>query len=422
MAGKKTQTPSDATAGGLFFGWKVVAAAFTITFLSAGLNVHGLSVFLQVLHAERGWPISLISSAITAHFLVSALTVTGLADAYRRFGVATITRAGVMSTALGVIGWAVAARPWGLFGAAVLTGVGWATASAAAINSMVAPWFNRRRPTALGHALNGISVAGIVFVPLWIGLINHVGLAVGAAAMGATTLVVTWRLSGQFLHLTPAALGLAPDGHRLPPTTDAPPVIRSAAAAGAVVANRRFVTLSAAFALGNFAQMGLLAHLLARLVPILGTDGAAAAVSLSAICAVAGQLLLAHFVGAVDPRVVAAGNFTMQAFGVTLLAFGSNGAILSAGAILFGLGLGNLVLLPPLIVQAEFEAADAARVAGLVIAVSQATFAFGPACIGVLRDLSGGYSVAFFSAVLMQVVSAMTVLIGRGKPRAWGAA
>jgi MFS family permease len=209
----------NATKGRIFFGWKVVAAAFTITFFSAGIDIHGPAVFLQVLHAEHGWSISLISSAITTHFCVSALTVAFLSNAYSRFGLSATTRFGVAATALGVLGWAVAASPWSLFGAAILTGAGWATASAAAINVMVVPWFERRRPTALAHALNGMSIAGILFVPLWMGLISHIGFAAAAAAIGMTTLIVTWPLAGRYLRQTPATMGLAPDGDPVPDTT-----------------------------------------------------------------------------------------------------------------------------------------------------------------------------------------------------------
>ena len=39
-----------------------------------------------MLHAQRGWSVSTISSAITFHFVFSAILVAYLPDAYRRFG------------------------------------------------------------------------------------------------------------------------------------------------------------------------------------------------------------------------------------------------------------------------------------------------------------------------------------------------
>ena len=45
------------------------------------------AVYLPALHQARGWSISTISAAITAHYLVSAALITALPEAYRRFGV-----------------------------------------------------------------------------------------------------------------------------------------------------------------------------------------------------------------------------------------------------------------------------------------------------------------------------------------------
>ena len=68
---------------------------------------------------------------------------------------------------------AVAARP----GGDGVSGAGWAATSGAALNAIVAPWFDRDRPKAMSMAFNGASVGGILFAPLWTGLISVLGLA-----------------------------------------------------------------------------------------------------------------------------------------------------------------------------------------------------------------------------------------------------
>ncbi|XSC46710.1 hypothetical protein ACF1BQ_013855 [Bradyrhizobium sp. RDT10] len=61
----------------------------------------------------------------------------------------------------------------------------------------------------------------------------------------------------------------------------------------------------------------------------------------------------------------------MQIGGVLLLIFGSGSVALTLGCVLFGLGIGNLTSLPPLIVQKEFERADVATAVALIIAINQ---------------------------------------------------
>jgi MFS family permease len=108
----------------VFFGWKVTWVAFAIAMFSWGIGFYGPSVFLQTLHATRGWSISSISAAITTHFLLSAVMVAYLPEVHRRFGLAWITLAGIGLSALGAMAWANAQYPWQLFLAAVVSGAG----------------------------------------------------------------------------------------------------------------------------------------------------------------------------------------------------------------------------------------------------------------------------------------------------------
>jgi len=98
---------------------------------------------------------------------------------------------------------------------------------------------------------------------------------------------------------------------------------------------------------------------------------------------------------------------------VALLAFGSTTLVLALGCILFGLGIGSLLSLPPLIAQTEFAARDVPRVVALVTAVNQAVFAFAPAVFGVLRELTGAYTMPFLLAAVVQVIAGAIIILGR---------
>ena len=91
--------------------------------------------------STRGWPLALVSAAVTVHFLVGAVTVANLPALYRRFGLPAVTRAGALSLAVGILGWAMAASPWQLFAATIFSGAGWVALGPAAVNAIVSPWF-----------------------------------------------------------------------------------------------------------------------------------------------------------------------------------------------------------------------------------------------------------------------------------------
>jgi predicted MFS family arabinose efflux permease len=390
--------PATVSEGGNREGWRVVWVAFVVAVFGWGIGFYGPAVYLPTLHQTRAWSISTISAAVTAHFLVSAALITALPEAYRRFGVGRITVAGVLLAGAGALAWANAQQAWQLVPALLLSGAGWSAMSGAALNAMVAPWFERDRPKAISTAFNGASVGGIVFVPLWTVLIASIGLPEAALAIAIVTMVVVCPLAWRFLRRRPAAAvpaALGPSSRR------------------SLLRQPGFVTISAAFALGLFAQIGLFTHLITRLEPALGAGLAAAAVSLVTLSAVAGRSLLGWLLGARDRRLAGTVNLLMQAAGSLLLAFGEGSVALATGCVLFGLGVGNLASLPPLIAQREFRPADVGTVVALVTAINQAIFAFAPAVFGWLHDLVGSYIGSFLMAAAAQAAAAAILAYGR---------
>ena len=327
---------------GRFYGWRVVHAAFVLGVFGWGIGFYGPPIFLSVIRESRGWSLVLISAAISLHFLAGAITGANLPGLHRRFGAAMVTKAGALSIATGVIGWATATSPWHLFVAASLSGAGWGTMSAAALNAIVSPWFMRARPAALAMAYNGGSVGGIIFSPLWVAAISAVGFPVAASLVAVVTVITMWALADLVFSRTPETMGVRPDGDE--PGAAAASVTSPAARPlpGSLLwRDRRFLTLSAGMALGLFAQIGLIAHLFSLLVPALGAQQAGLAMGLVTVMAIAGRTLLGWLMplGA-DRRLVACGGYVVQIAGsiAFMLAAGTSVPLLLAGVVLFGLG------------------------------------------------------------------------------------
>jgi MFS family permease len=211
-----------------FYGWRVVGAAFVLAVFGWGLGFYGPPVYLHAVREARGWSLGLVSTAVTAHFLVGALVVANLPALHRRFGLPIVTKAGACALALGVLGWASAPSPWMLFLATVLSGAGWATMGGAAVNAIVSPWFVRTRPAALAMAYNGASIGGVVFSPLWVVAIGSLGFPTAAAAIGLITTATMWVLADLYLSRVPHQLGMSPDGDALgkPATSVTAPTTR----------------------------------------------------------------------------------------------------------------------------------------------------------------------------------------------------
>jgi MFS family permease len=386
-----------------FFGWRVVAAAFALATFAWGIGFYGPGVWLHALAAGRGWPVALVSGAITVHFLASAALVTRLPVLHARFGPVAVTRAGVVLAAIGALGWALAPSPWLLPVAALVTAAGWAVTSGAAINALVAPWFDRKRPAALALAFNGASMGGILFVPLWAALIAWLGFPGAAVAVGLAGVLVLWPVAGHYFRPDPRAMGQHPDGMAEPP-----PPRPHAAPAGALRSQPAFRSLSFAFAIGMVAQMGLLSQIFSLMAPALGEAGAGWALSLATVCAVVGRTVVGWLMPPeADRRQAGVLNFLVQAAGsvALLAAAGESAPLFLLSCVLFGLGLGNLLSLPPLIAQAEWPPAQVGAVIAALTAVNQAFYAFAPGLFGLMRDLAGDWTVGA-AALALQLAAA----------------
>jgi hypothetical protein len=85
--------------------------------------------------------------------------------------------------------------------------------------------------------------------------------------------------------------------------------------------------------------------------------------------------------------------------------------MLVAGALMFGLGIGNLLSLPPLIAQTEWPPGEVARVVALMTAVSQTFYAFAPALFGLLFEQAAWAAPA--AAAALQLGAALVLLAGQ---------
>lgn len=402
-----------------FFGWHVVAATFLLAVFGWGVGFYGPPVFLYAVVARTGWPVAMVSSAVTVHFLIGAGVVANLPRLYRRFGVPVVTVSGAALLAVGIVGWALAAQPWQLFLAALASGAGWVAMGAAAVNALIAPWFSQRRPAALGMAYNGASLGGVIFSPLWIALIAGIGFAPATLIIGGVMVVAMAVLSVLVFRHTPESLGQNPDGAERPH----PQTVQAAAPARrSFLRDRKFLTLAAGMMLGLFAQIGLLAHLFSLLVPVLGEGLTGFAMGGATLAAILGRSLVGWMMPAsADRRLVASASYGVQVIGSLLfiLAAGDAGLWLILGIALFGLGIGNATSLPPLIAQQEFSPAETARVVPLIVAIGQAGYAFAPAAFGLLRtggvEDAAGSATLFLCAGAIQLVAIGCLLLGRGQ-------
>ena len=254
-------------------------------------------------------------------------------------------------------------------------------------------------------------MGGVIFSPLWVALIAAFGMGKATLLTAAVLLIVMWLLAGRYLSFGPAERGLQPDGGV--PASNVAPASEEGAALGLVWRDRRAATLITGTTLGLFAQIGLVSQLFALLAPRLGEPVAGSVIGLATACAIVGRTALGRVLPAgAGRRTVGAANLILQAVGSVVLMSDGSLTFVLAGCVLFGLGLGNVTSLPPLIAQAEFRRADVPRVVALVTSISQAGYAFAPTAFALIVTAAGS-SVLFAAAATVQIAAAAILLSGQ---------
>ena len=387
-------------------GWRIVGVCFLLATFGWGLGFYGQSVYVAELHRLHGWPASLISAGTTFFYLFGAALVAFVAEAIKAFGPRRCLIAGTLAMAAAAIAIGRVTEPWQLFLANAVLALGWAGTSLGIISNTLGLWFDRKRGMAISLALNGASFGGIVGVPLLVAAIGHFGFsgAMTAAAVVMVALMVPVILlvvgePPRHVHVGVAA-------------ADAP---SSAQIRARAFGDIGFLTVSIAFALVLFAQVGFIVHLISFLDSGIGREKAALAVAVLTAMAVVGRVLFSFVIDRLNQRLAASLSFVSQA-GALLVLINVHGdvAVITACAV-FGFSVGNLITLPSLIVQREFDPRSFGVLVSLITAINQITYAFGPGMVGLLRDMSGGYALPFYGCIGVELTAAVLILV-RGRP------
>ena len=393
-----------------YAGWRVVLACFLVALFIFGFGLYGHGAYVAELQRLRGWPADLVSGASTLTFLLSSIFAMFTHELLTKFGSKRLVLLGITALAASTILLAFATKPWQLYAAFILMSLGWTGMGVVVIATIVSHWFVRRRGLAISVAFNGASCGGVVVAPLLLLLGEKIGFP--AAMLTATTIMVVVLVPVVVIWIGPypqsGDLAKHPTAYSLAQTPDT----QKNTPRSTVVRRLAFWTISVPFALALVAQIGFIVHQIALLEPKIGRSGAGFAVALTTSMAMLGRFCLGMVVDRLNPRLVTAASLMSQAVALLAMTQTDNAPVLFAACAVFGFSVGNLITLPPLIIHREFDATAFTMVMGLSGAVSGITGAFGPALVGLVHSLSGGYTEALALCITLDLVAAVIVLWG----------
>ena len=410
--------PAVAEAAGRFPGWRVVTGGFLVLSTSSGLGFYGLAVYLNAFSRERDWDVAAISLATTVFFVVAGAAGLLIARLITRIDLRAVIVGGGMLGGAALLMLGRVGSHAELYAVYVLFGIAFAGTGLVPVTTAVTRWFHVRRSVALSVASTGLSAGGVVLTPAVKWLLDERGLASGTPLLALVYVFGTVPFALWLIRPDPAALGWLPDGERTVPGTAA--LAPTGVPFAAAVRSRFFVCLTVAYVLILGSQVGALQQIVKLVEERTDADSAAFATLVIALASIVARLIGGRLVERVPMLGFTVALAALQGVALGWVAFGHQVATLFPAILMFGLTVGNLLMLQPLLIAERFGVRDYPRLYSRSQFVATTGTAGGPYLLGVLHDHAGGYTTAYIVAAIGSVAGCAILAAGGSSRRGVG--
>jgi MFS family permease len=398
----------------------VVAGICVMLMVTTGFGFYGLGLYISTLNKQLGFSVSAMSGATALFFVTAGLTGVGVARLLRNVDPRPIVVIGGLIAGAALFFLGQVTQLWQVYLVYTVFGIGYGCNGLVISTTLVSRWFERQRAIALSIASTGLSLGGVALTPLARRWLGELPLHSATARIAVVYVVGTIPAAVLLLRPWPARFGLGVDGKPAAVLAEgeATPMATGIAFEQAL-ARREFWALTIAFVLALSAQVGAIAQLFKLSQERIGNDAQAGrAVSLLALCSVTGRLVGSVVLPKIGNRRFALICLAFQAAGILLLAFARGTFAIYGSVALFGLMLGNVLLLHPLLLAAAFGVRDYPRIYGRSQLFTTSGVAAGPFLYGWLHDFGGGYRIAYLVGAAVSFLGVAVYATGGGSGHA----
>lgn len=407
----------------IFYGWRIVAVGFVSLLLAGGIGYYTFSAFIIPISNDFGWSRAEISLAMTVASLVGlAAPLVGMwVD---RYGARSVMAAGALITggAFALLGFSTSL--WYFYAFYFFMALGQLGALNIPIARVVSSWFDKKRGLAIGITLSGFGIGGLTMLPLASYLISVLGWRMAYHILGLIILIVLTPLSMLVIRERPAEMDLSPDGKTSEEMQTKTPLTDELQASAtwtlsSALRTKTFWLITGALSLTFLGTGAIIAHL----VPFFQDQGishqmASTILALAIGVSVFGRVTAGYLVDKVPIKYMVMLCFLLQIGGLALILLGTGSmAVVWAFVVVFGLGIGGIFALEPLLVSQYFGLISFGAIYGGLWAFITIATATGPFIAGYIFDVTGNYDMAFILSILITSIALILIfLLGPPKP------
>ncbi len=384
-------------ARGIFYGWWIVGAGFSLQAINGGLLFHGFTVYFLPLQNQFGWSGALIAGGFSLSRFESAILGPIQGWAVDRYGPRLIMLGGIILFGIGFLIFGAVNSIFTFFLAFAFLSVGSSLGGFLSISATIAQWFSRRRSMAMGISMAGMGVGGVM-VPAIAWSVTNQGWQTTAFISG----ILVWVIgipSALLMRHKPEAYGLLPDGD-LPAAVEdgTPDGLQSTYESDGSFSAREALRTPAFWLLSGGHAAALLVvstvsiHQVPHMVRNVGLslEAAGGMVALLLAVTVVGQLSGGYVADRMNKQLLLVACMLGHAAGMLLLAFATNVPHLLMFAVLHGLAWGVRGPTIQAIRADYFGRASFGTIMGFSSLVIMLAMIAAPVFAGWMADLRGG--------------------------------
>ena len=400
----------------VFYGWWIVLGAFCAQALNSGLFYNGFGAFFLPILNEFGVSRATLSGAVALSRVEAGMLGPMGGWVVDRFGPRRIMFVGISIMGIGFLALAFVGGIVSFYLAFILLlALGVSLGLGPPPGAAVANWFRRKRGFALGIYISGAG-AGSLMVPGVAFLITLYGWRGASIALAFAVVVLGFPLASLMRH-RPEQYGMLPDGDA-PTETGTPQGQASAPEADLslreALRTRAFWVMGLAFAMRGFVSSSMGLHLF----PALQGKGysatqAGSVLALIGILSLSGRVTVGWLGDRFDHRMV--GAVTMTVLGVSAIVLANAGALWEVllFAVLYAPSDGGTVSNMFAMRSEYFGRKAFATIGGAMASIQVLGSIFGPLTAGLIYDVTGSYTLAFYLFSVIAVAAAALILTAK---------
>ena len=405
----------------VFYGWWIVLAGAVSQAYTAGAYWQGFGAFFDLILSHFGWSRAVTSLAISIQRTESGAVAPFVGYFIDKYGPRQVMLFGITVIGVGFILLSRVQNLWQFYLAFVVITLGLSFGTFMVVTTCIANWFMEKRARALGLAMTGTGVGGLL-VPLIILIISVTSWRTALVIVGIG-FFATGLPAALMMRRRPEDHGLLPDGRRRQLRGSASGQGGARSQGRSSVGPERDFTVREAlktrwfwqFAIAmGVAQMAMSAsiHHIPAITSFGFSLGAAGwIITGSSLTSMVGRLSSGFLGDVVDKRYVIAASIVCQAVGLLFLAYATSMPVLLAFMVFWGLGWGGGVPVRFAMVADYFGRRSFGSIMGFLGTVSTVFGIASPVLVGWMADVrDGDYQLPYITLALGVLVGLPLIL------------